>query len=128
MPERIQRRMSAGWRAPLDTEGRPPVYVGRPGPFGNPHRVVFRKDTGGWHVRHVESAFDAGVGAFASKSEAARLAVAQFRHGLERNPELQARTRAELADRNLMCWCKTTDPCHADVLLDFANQEVPGDR
>jgi hypothetical protein len=29
--------------------------------------------------------------------------------------------RAELAGRDLACWCKLTDPCHADVLLEVAN-------
>ncbi|HEY9415508.1 MAG TPA: DUF4326 domain-containing protein [Pseudonocardia sp.] len=29
--------------------------------------------------------------------------------------------RAELAGRDLACWCKPGDPCHADVLLEIAN-------
>lgn len=37
--------------------------------------------------------------------------------------------RRELAGRDLACWCKPTDPCHADVLLSIANtnpnEEVP---
>lgn len=30
--------------------------------------------------------------------------------------------RAELAGFDLACWCKVGDPCHADVLLELANQ------
>ena len=29
--------------------------------------------------------------------------------------------RAELRGRNLACWCKQGEPCHADVLLRVAN-------
>jgi hypothetical protein len=28
----------------------------------------------------------------------------------------------ELRGKDLMCWCALTEPCHADVLLEFANQ------
>lgn len=29
--------------------------------------------------------------------------------------------RRELAGKDLACWCKSWDPCHADVLLEVAN-------
>jgi hypothetical protein len=29
---------------------------------------------------------------------------------------------AFLANKNLACWCKPGEPCHADVLLELANQ------
>lgn len=29
----------------------------------------------------------------------------------------------ELRGKNLACWCKEGDPCHADVLLEIANAE-----
>jgi hypothetical protein len=32
--------------------------------------------------------------------------------------------RAELAGRDLACWCPIGEPCHADVLLELANPEV----
>lgn len=32
--------------------------------------------------------------------------------------------RAELAGRDLACWCALDQPCHADVLLELANAEV----
>lgn len=40
------------------------------------------------------------------------------------------KARAELAGKNLACWCPLTDeqgnhvPCHADVLLELANKET----
>ena len=30
---------------------------------------------------------------------------------------------AELRGKNLMCWCAIGPPCHADVLLEIANQD-----
>jgi len=29
--------------------------------------------------------------------------------------------RKELRGKNLACWCKPSEPCHADVLLELAN-------
>lgn len=31
--------------------------------------------------------------------------------------------RAELAGKNLACWCPLDQPCHADVLLEIANRD-----
>ncbi len=31
----------------------------------------------------------------------------------------------ELRGKNLACWCRPDEPCHADVLLDFANRDRP---
>lgn len=32
--------------------------------------------------------------------------------------------RAELAGKDLVCWCYPTHPCHADVLLEIANGDA----
>lgn len=31
---------------------------------------------------------------------------------------------AELRGQNLACWCKLSEPCHADVLLKIANAKL----
>jgi hypothetical protein len=36
--------------------------------------------------------------------------------------------RRELAGRDLMCWCPLSQPCHADVLLEIANQPIGAAR
>lgn len=36
-------------------------------------------------------------------------------------PPSLAEIREHLRGRNLACWCKIGDPCHADVLLELAN-------
>lgn len=35
-----------------------------------------------------------------------------------------AEIRAQLSGRDLCCWCPLDSPCHADVLLELANQEA----
>lgn len=90
---RIQRRRSAGWRMP---EGA--VYVGRPTRWGNP----FPHD-----------------GTAAGRAEV----VAAYRDLVDADPALQAAARRLLAGRDLACWCPLDQPCHADVLLDVANND-----
>ena len=112
IPKRIQCRREKGWRKP---EGA--VDVGRPGKWGNPF-----------------SAMDAGrrYPSLTSKQVAA-LIVNQFRTDRSQHPEYpsDAEVRAELAGKDLMCWCPLEDadgnrvPCHADVLLEIANEPIP---
>ena len=98
MPKRIQRKRTKGWRMP---EGA--VYVGRPGPFANMHRIGFCPACQRHHT--------------------AAEAVAEYREDINALlsnigvwPELDA-----LRDEDLACWCPLDQPCHADVLLEIAN-------
>ena len=70
------------------------VKVCRPGPWGNPFRA-------GWGF-----------------CETAQDAVRSFRACME----AEKPNMSELHGKNLACWCKLGDPCHADVLLDLANE------
>lgn len=121
MPEYVQRRMTGGWEAPLDAEGRRPVYVGRGRGcvFGNPHRIVYRKDTRGWHV---ESPGGANVGVFPTAAAAAPLAVDLYRSTVQSDYHLRSLIRYELPGRDLMCWCADKDLCHSKVLFEYAAQ------
>ena len=74
------------------------VYVGRPTKFGNP---IVSQMVGG-----------------------RRGAVEMFRHYLQLNPDLERQGRAELAGKNLSCWCPLDEPCHADVWLEVVNDGV----
>jgi hypothetical protein len=38
-----------------------------------------------------------------------------------RNHVLPMLTAHELRGKSLCCWCKTSQPCHADALLEVAN-------
>tara|TARA_Y100001001_G_scaffold158908_1_gene179094 strand:+ start:10912 stop:11457 length:546 start_codon:yes stop_codon:yes gene_type:complete len=102
-PRRIQRKRTPGWVSPDNT-----VYVGRPTVFGNP---------------------------FDWKEVGRAKAVAMYRDWLagkldDHFPDLVERRQAilerlpELRGRNQSCWCPLEAPCHADVLLPLANQDM----
>lgn len=94
-------RRSAGWRKP---EGA--AYVGRPSIWGNPWRV------GG----KAHGAMDPAT------------AVAHYEHALQTGELTDSEGHAlidrieELRGRDLVCWCDLDKPCHAEVLLRYANR------
>lgn len=94
MPQRIQRRRTKGWRMPERA-----VYVGRPTKWGNPYPA----DLFGGSREKVVSQFW------------------KYLHH-ENGAELMNAIRAELRGKDLACWCPLDRPCHADVLLELANQ------
>lgn len=99
MPERIQLRRTKGWRMPPNT-----VKVSRPTKWGNHHRI---------------GAPDPLDGEPMGPSEA----VYHFRRYIERvDRQLFLDCQDELRGKNLACWCPLDQPCHADVLLEIANQ------
>ena len=50
-------------------------------------------------------------------------AIALYREHLLAHPDLVDRIKRELAGRDLACWCKPDEACHADLLLKIANEE-----
>ena len=110
MPERIQRKRTKGWRMP---EGA--VYVGRPSKWGNPFVVGRTGVVGEWsREEYVEDRAQA-VGMFREAGP-----DVLFYFGEEPHWE-------ELRGKDLVCWCPLDQPCHADVLLEWANapEQVP---
>lgn len=55
------------------------------------------------------------------------VAVQQYRETLQQRPDLLRMARAELRGRDLACWCPLDQPCHADVLLEYANDPATAD-
>ena len=98
MPVRVQRSRAKGWRMPADT-----VYVGRPTMWGNRWQVGTWSNHLGRQVASVQEAVDVY----------ATLAWPEGYH--------IAWVRERLAGKNLACWCRLDQPCHADVLLELAN-------
>ena len=103
MPDRIQMRRAKGWRKPIGS-----IYVGRPGPFGNPF------------VIDVDGDRETVVAKF-------RVWIAGSAWYGGRDPALARRGLRELAGKNLACWCPLPAPgepdiCHAAVLLELANK------
>ena len=120
-PKRIQMSRQRPWRH----EHPDAVIVARPSKWGNPWRVHRRGDV--WSVVEPDGR---AVPASASPTakEAARLAVEWFSeasaNGWEGVP-FRGEIRAELAGKDLACWCPLDSPCHADVLLELANPTTP---
>jgi hypothetical protein len=106
-PQRIQRKRTKGWRMP---EGA--VYVGRPTVYGNPWGI---EDARAWQIP-VERRWEWVVGKYA---EDAKRGVFDYIHS-GRFVTLDE-MRAELAGRDLACWCPLDRSCHANVLLLLAN-------
>ena len=104
-PRRTQRRRAKGWRAP---EGA--IYVGRPGPWGNPF-VVGKHGTAVQCVRNLALL----LGGFISLSDGPEVKVQRAYR------EYVAKHIDELREHDLMCWCRPDQLCHADILLVVAN-------
>lgn len=99
MAKRIQRQRTKGWRMP---EGA--VYVGRPSKWGNPYAM------GGVTLMGISYGPH-------SRADVVRL---YSENVLFSHTEL-----SEIRGRDLVCWCPLDQPCHADVLLEWANSAEP---
>jgi len=78
--------------------GLPAARVTRPGRWGNP--------------------FVVGAPGIPDAAEAVRRFRLHILLSLAKDPDLLE----PLRKKNLACWCELGKPCHADVLLDFANR------
>lgn len=115
MPIRIQRTRTKGWKMPPNT-----VNVCRPGKWGNPFRVggYFMVGDPGkslFQMTWCESYLPDPKFTLIKNAEMAvefykRLLATGYRKDL-----------SELRGKNLACWCKIGEPCHADILLEIAN-------
>ena len=100
-PKRIQRKRTRGWRLPPDT-----ICVSRPGKWGNP-----------FHLHEHQS-----------RANAVSLFGQWLNNPVSSPPDLAfARERIlndlhEPRGKNLACWCREGECCHADVLLMMANR------
>ena len=98
---RIQRKRTKGWRIPEGT-----VYVGRPTRWGNPWaiddpNIGRRPDQSPWDIDDLLRWYRSYV--IATEAE-------------------HPGWLAPLRGKDLACWCPLDQPCHADVLLELANQ------
>ena len=117
MTRRIQMTRKAPWRA----DHPDAVIVARPSKWGNPYKVVrsgYAWDLWRWHTF---------IGQSTSKSGQIRAAVDRYREAIRSGTaEVTVdEIRAELAGRDLACWCPLSSPCHADTLLAIARGETP---
>jgi hypothetical protein len=136
-PIRIQRKRSKGWKMPENT-----VCVSRGTKWGNPFRVMGKNTDLFCDASHRRKILDPWVIYDFDEEEPATVkrAVELFRRWLTQDlnaagivrPCLftEEDIRRELRGKNLVCWCRLDQPCHADVLLEIANQvdEKPNSR
>ena len=95
-PIRVQRRRVKGWCKPENT-----VCVDRTTKWGNP----FKAD---WPEGGKDRAW----------------AASAFRGYYHHDAEYRAAVVRELRGKNLACFCSLEGPCHADVLIYWANQKI----
>lgn len=114
MPQRIQRRRTAGWRLPQGA-----VCVSRPSRWGNPWQAVNGPSIG-WRCVDTRNGL---VIQARDQADAHALAVAHYRAWIEQSdPQgMREAARQDLRGRPLCCWCPPHLECHADVLLELAN-------
>ena len=86
------------------------VSVARPGKWGNMYRI-------GDNLSYYLGP--------SAKSATAEQCVELYRNEWEAAfatvPEVAQQALEPLRGKNLACWCKVGDPCHADILLELAN-------
>jgi len=108
-PHRVQLSRKAGWKMPPGT-----IKVDRSTRWGNR-----------WKVGHTRCVPVGGGCHDFEKIEDSSAAVKCFREMLafvDRNYPADEEIVAKLRGKNLACWCKLDQPCHADVLLEIANR------
>jgi len=134
-PVRVQRSRQKGFRMPENT-----VYVGRGSRWGNPFRVIQYSDkkwaikTDGSDkcseilVKHCHAVYD-------TKSEAVIDAIKCYDYWLlpythkegtmsefYQSMAIMDDAMQNLKGKNLACWCRLDESCHADLLLTLVNR------
>lgn len=86
------------------------IYVGRPSKWGNPFTIAFCMS---WFGLSVPKAREQSIELFR------QWLSDELAPGWTNKipPPL-----AELRGKDLACWCNLSDSCHADILLEIANQ------
>lgn len=116
MPKRVQMSRQRPWRV----EHPDAVIIARPSKWGNPVKIEGAEP----NLTVSVNGFPAWEDKFTTMAQARSHAVRAYRWQLLNHPNVIGYTpgevRAVLAGKDLACWCKTTDPCHGDVLLSIA--------
>jgi hypothetical protein len=107
-PQRVQITRRRPWR-PQHPDA---VIVDRRTKWGNPYTLEE------YRVDYPDSMDDL--------AELRRMAVSDFRGMLDGKwgEEYDYPDVTELRGRDLACWCPPDQPCHADVLLEYANRRA----
>jgi ribosomal protein L34 len=124
-PIRIQRKRTKGFNLQAQSpDGREVVSVCRPGKWGNPYIVqqgLYGTKYKIWYCIKLQD-LEITAEFFEKKEAAASFAIQQYQEYILDN-NLKPEIQAELKGKHLACFCKLGEPCHADTLLELANQE-----
>jgi len=117
-PVRIQRKRTKGYNMQEDSKavnGLDCVYVGRPTMWGNPFNI-------GAEVINLSVKKGENPLIKVDHAEAAKM----FKNSLVALKKVDAtlydRIQQNLSGLNLACFCRLDQPCHADILLEIANE------
>ena len=117
-PIRVQRKRTKGWKMPVNTKS-----VTRPGKFGNPYKI------GEWNVWAVvdlktgKSLKDILIEKNGeNKYHSVEDTLLAFREKIKHSSAFKRIIKRELIGKNLACFCPLSSPCHADILLEVANE------
>lgn len=113
-PKRIQRKRTRGWRMPPNA-----VCVTRPTMWGNPFTHDDPAQAVAAYRRLVTGGGSEGFEMGPNKLRFARNAHSGTLH--YSFPQFVRDNLHSLRGKDLACYCKPGDPCHADVLLELAN-------
>lgn len=122
LPHRVQRRRIKGYRLPPGT-----VSVTRPGKWGNPFRIGVSYQDFAWlavllpDYETLKKYRDAGGLICETVEQTLEMFEAHLRKSIELYPGRF--DLSELRGKNLACYCRLGEPCHADILLKYANQQ-----
>lgn len=133
-PQRIQLRRTKGWRlqdASRALNGLPAAKVDRSTMLGNPF-TIFPLGHGRFEIvrlrsygkRFGKSVTGLRIEIFEGTRGNALSRCVDLHAKLLTSPEgelLRRQARAALLGKNIACFCRLDQPCHADVLLEIAN-------
>lgn len=111
-PKRVQRKRVKGWRKPENT-----VSVCRPGRWGN----IFKIGSTNWIPVDSSGTWSKEPHPPLTREDA----IQCFRYCAEFDLQQDPAHFESLRGKDLACFCRLDVPCHADVLLELANQETP---
>jgi len=136
-PVRAQRSRAKGFKM-IHPNGLPNYYAGRPGKFGNPFKLIgdcIYVDASNRRVVLADEWVFVTVGSPQMLQDVYRATLTDSIIELSFVPQnesvmdikywvrhFQGVDVYELKGKNLYCYCGLADKCHADVLLDLANQ------
>lgn len=104
VPQRVQRKRTKGWKLPPET-----ICVDRSTQWGNPFKVGDLIDSLTGETLDAARAVELFRGAIRTRSPLLGFNIYEL---------------WKLRGKNLACYCAAGEPCHADVLLELANDDT----